>query len=874
MRIAGTALPVSLLFVTACATPPSQETAANQASDAQDSPTVSPEIDATVPVGASTAAVQDGSLQQQAEVLSLRQQARKMLVDNAIANAEEAKSDGRLQDALRELQHALREDPDNLAAQRLHTDVSALLGDPNAGLKSTADILKNQYTLEVQQLQAETEEYVNRGQLALQRKDYDKAIAELSLAVNAVRIDPYRLDWDGLDDTASSLLEQAKAERQASLDATLRARQEASLAALRKSEQDERDRNEAITNNMMDQAISAFSIGEYDDSLNFAEQALRRQPKNTRALEIRDASFRAGRDAVNRRYIEEKREQFARWKEHLRELEIPWVNVITLPDPDDWRAISEQRASRRGLDLSSKISPSEQALRAQMRSTRVILPNIDDEESLETVISIIRNYTDLPLVVDPTAEEAVTAEGRSFRINFPNEISVLQALDFITKEAGEDVTWTIKHDTILVTTLEKARGKPIVYNHVVQDLTMALTDFTGPRIDRIRLLEELDADEDGGGPFGGTLESQRLTELDDLLTLIQENVGVGTWEEEGVSIQAAEGSIVITHAPEIQAKVRDFLEDLRRFNSSLVTIESKFMTVGDNWIQEIGVDLRGLDNALVSDVTNGLEDQAGLGLDNGGTGADGQNAAGPPSAGFFFDDLADGAFAATTQNFFNSTLGSALSTVGGLSFQLTFFDDAEVSAILRAVEKSSRFELVNSQTISVHNTQRAYVTVINQQAYIQDFDVEVAQFQAVADPVINVLHEGVVLDVRPTVSHNRKYLNLEVQPTVAEIISLSTFSTTLGGNTSPVDFQLPELEVQSVNTSAVLPDGGSVLLGGLSSIRNIERRAEVPWLARVPVLGFLFKQEGYNDERESLMILITASIRDVRDEVKRLERQE
>ena len=34
----------------------------------------------------------------------------------------------------------------------------------------------------------------------------------------------------------------------------------------------------------------------------------------------------------------------------------------------------------------------------------------------------------------------------------------------------------------------------------------------------------------------------------------------------------------------------------------------------------------------------------------------------------------------------------------------------------------------------MHNTQRAYVSVINQQAYIQDFDVEVAQFQAVADP--------------------------------------------------------------------------------------------------------------------------------------------
>ena len=78
----------------------------------------------------------------------------------------------------------------------------------------------------------------------------------------------------------------------------------------------------------------------------------------------------------------------------------------------------------------------------------------------------------------------------------------------------------------------------------------------------------------------------------------------------------------------------------------------------------------------------------------------------------------------------------------------------------------------------------------------------------------------------------------------------------------------PELEVQSINTSAVIPDGGSILLGGISDIRTVERRASVPWISDVPVLGFLFKQEGYNDERNSLMILIRAKITDIREQVR------
>jgi type II secretory pathway component GspD/PulD (secretin) len=129
----------------------------------------------------------------------------------------------------------------------------------------------------------------------------------------------------------------------------------------------------------------------------------------------------------------------------------------------------------------------------------------------------------------------------------------------------------------------------------------------------------------------------------------------------------------------------------------------------------------------------------------------------------------------------------------------------------------------------------------------------------------------VVLDVRPTIHHNRKYLTLEIQPTVAKVVALRPFSTTLGGNTLPVIFELPELEVQSLFTSAVIPDGGSLLLGGLSNIRNVERRAEVPWLAKLPLVGFLLKQEGYSDENKSLMIVIRASITDARDKTEELE---
>lgn len=857
MRITESLLPLTALLAAACH-------ATNHAPEAQVEASTSTTVDEA------QAAALSGELADEADLLSLSQQKQAYLVGQHLAAARSLMDNLRLEEAEGELAQALAIDPDNLDAKQLMAEVGGLLGRPAGEVASVTRELRDRFALRTQQLRAEAEDSLRQGKLMLARGDYDAAIGELTICLNHINWAPYSVDWRGIDVDAAKLLERAQADRAAVAEVQRVESQRQSHAALQAQEQAQRGREEMVTATMVERAITAFEDADYDDAIHHAEQALRRNPRHEQASEIRASAFRAGREKVQSDYVLAKREQFARWREEMRELMIPWTEVITVPDQDRWAEITELRQGRRGLDLTQTVSASEQQLSQSLRATTIPGLVTDEEESLMVVVGILRTVTGLPLVVDPAAENAVLDEGFFFTFNFNNPLTVEQALNLICNQAGEEVTWTIRHDAVMVTTLEKARGELIIVNHDVQDLIFGLTDFLGPRIDTIRLLGELE-DDDGGGPFGAIGERPRLIEIEDLSTLIQDNVAVGTWDGDGITVEPGEGYILMTHTPAVQQEVRDFLNDLRTFSSSLVTIESKFMTVSDNWLQELGVDFRGLDNVNLEDVDNGLEDNASLGLDNSGTGTEGQNAAGPPSAGFFYDDGGDGDFRGTIQNFFGDGLGNALSTIGGLTTQLTFLNDLQVSAILRAVEKSSQFELINDQVLSVHNTQRAFVTVINQRAFIQDFDVEVAQFQAVADPQVNVIHEGVVLDVRPTIHHDRKYLTLEVQPTVANVVAMRDFSSTLGGNTSPVEFQLPEVQVQSVMTTAVIPDGGSILLGGLSNIRNIERRAEVPWFARIPVLGFLFKEEGYSDEKESLMILIRAHITDVREELAKIE---
>jgi len=811
----------------------------------------------------------DDALRDDAAQLTLQEQRKVLLVERHLDNARDLRDRLRLEDAQTELELALGLDPDSLRVKRALAEVNSLLGQGDGEIETVTSELNQRHQLRVQQLLVEAGESLRKGKESIARGDYEDAIAELTIAKNHVLWAPYSIEWGGMDDEIDTLLSRAKADKNAVAEQATLDAQQAAFDALQTQRNAESQREQAVIDTMLEQSIAAFDKGDYEDAIYYADLTLRKDPRNAWASDLRETSFKAGREQVRADYVVNKREQFARWREQMDEKRIPWTQIVTLPDPDDWNELTQLRARRRGLDLSQMSDTQDQALRSSLATTTLRLPLIEEEDSLERVMSLVRVITGLPIVVDPAAEEAAIDEGVVFDFSLPNDLTAEQVINLITDFAGEEVTWTIRHDAVLITTSEKARGKLVAVHHDVQDLVFGLTDFLGPRIDRLRLLEDLE-DDDGGGPFGGIGERPQLIDPDDLATMIQENVAVGTWDD-GPNIESYEGHIIITHTHEAHAQVRQFLEDLRRFSSSMVTIESKFMTISDNFIQEFGFDFRGLPTNPLTDLTNGLEDMASAGLDNSGTGADGPNAAGAPSSGFFYDDGPDGDFRARTENMFGSSLGDAISTAGGLTFQFDFLNDLEVSAIMRAVEKTSQFELINDQVLSVHNTQRAFVTVINQKAYIQDFDVEVAQFQAVADPQVNVLHEGVVLDVRPTIHHDRKYIRLEIQPTVAKVVALEPFSSTLGGNTSPVEFTLPELEVQSIFTTADIPDGGSVMLGGLSNVRNVERRAEVPWLAKIPLLGFFFKEEGYNDENESLMILIRARITDVREEVERIE---
>jgi len=798
----------------------------------------------------------------------LRTQKSELLIHERLINARSAFADGRLLDAENQLLLALDLAPTHSEVRALLDQVQIARGVGSSDLTGSSGDARLRLQARVERLRAETETHFNRSARLLSEGDYEEAIGALRLAQANVASKALNMDWNGLDQRVEQALAQAEKAQASAMAAQRNAAKEATFHALREEEDARLANDQQRLQLMLKDAVHAFEAEDYDESIALSKKILEIDPLDSRAMELRDAAYRTRHERVSANFIKDRVERFRLWSESIEESMIPTSDLYTAPTSEYWKTITEKRTGFGDFFATDESDAVNLLLQAQVKEARIPGLQMEGETDLNAVIDQLRTYTDIPFVVTPAAIEAVDNEGIEFNLSLSSEISVENALKVIVSAAGPEVVFTFQNEVVYITTKEQAYGNVATRAHDVQDLTVQFTDHSGPRIDRIWLTEMEPNEEEEGSIYGGPIgEPRSLVNPDELSDLVMASVDPGTWDDN--TAEYGNGFLIVKHTPATQQRVHEFLQTLRRYHSTMVSIEARFLTIQKDFLHEIGVDFRGLgefpsanDLVTLDDVLSGLEDNASAGLDNGGDGLP-VGAEDNPSAGLFFNDAGTWEGRARTENMVGDYGTDRLTAVGGLTMQFAFLDDAQTSMILRAVEKSSRAQEMNTATVLTQNTMRAYMTVLNQVTYIQDMDVEVAQAASIADPIVGVVSDGIVIDVRPIVSHDRKYITLELQPTIATLLRpIPEFTSSLAGLTTPVTLQLPELSISSAKTNAVVPDGGTVVIAGLRKLLDIEQRSEIPFLARIPVLSLLFKTEGQANEKEDIIVLIRAQIVD------------
>ena len=71
---------------------------------------------------------------------------------------------------------------------------------------------------------------------------------------------------------------------------------------------------------------------------------------------------------------------------------------------------------------------------------------------------------------------------------------------------------------------------------------------------------------------------------------------------------------------------------------------------------------------------------------------------------------------------------------------------------------------------------------------------------------------------------------------------------------------IPTITKRSANSELVVNDGETVVLGGILTKSEGESESAVPFLSKIPVIGWLFKKKSKFENQDELMIFITPTI--------------
>ncbi|MBX3408186.1 MAG: type II secretion system protein GspD [Phycisphaeraceae bacterium] len=167
----------------------------------------------------------------------------------------------------------------------------------------------------------------------------------------------------------------------------------------------------------------------------------------------------------------------------------------------------------------------------------------------------------------------------------------------------------------------------------------------------------------------------------------------------------------------------------------------------------------------------------------------------------------------------------------------------EFSIILRALETINNGRAISVPKVLVNNNQQASFNSSLQQPYAStnaSSTVATTSFGGTFDA-------GTVITVRPQIAEG-DHLVLDYQ------VRLSSFTGSATANLPP-----PRQE-NSVTSIATIPDGYTVVVGGLEAITDGEGESRVPGIGAIPIIGELFKNRTSQRSRARFFVFLRANV--------------
>ncbi len=172
----------------------------------------------------------------------------------------------------------------------------------------------------------------------------------------------------------------------------------------------------------------------------------------------------------------------------------------------------------------------------------------------------------------------------------------------------------------------------------------------------------------------------------------------------------------------------------------------------------------------------------------------------------------------------------------------------------------SKSNILNNPKVMVLNNEKAVIDVTEKFPFVTNEN----QSGVISSKIENV-DIGVKLDVTPRINANGE-VEMEVKPTITVLKEVKNIITKVvdtnqaNSKVTETSSEFPITDERSIDTKVVVPSGRTLVIGGL--IKETDRKVadHIPGLARLPVLGPLFRRKSNGEEKSQLYIFITPNI--------------
>jgi type IV pilus assembly protein PilQ len=194
-----------------------------------------------------------------------------------------------------------------------------------------------------------------------------------------------------------------------------------------------------------------------------------------------------------------------------------------------------------------------------------------------------------------------------------------------------------------------------------------------------------------------------------------------------------------------------------------------------------------------------------------------------------------------------SGLNVNLPATGGGSFGLAILGaNYALDLELSAAQTEGRGEVISSPRVITANQQEAVIRQGQEIGYVTYQGTGGTTGQTASVQFKDAVLE---LKVTPTITaDNRVYLMINVKKD-----ALAAFLSTPNG-------QVPQIDTREINTSVLVDNGQTVVLGGIYEITKTNTITKVPGLGDIPGLGALFRKTDRSNNKAELLIFVTPRI--------------